>query len=267
MSYHKILTKPDLQTSDLDSGSHLSHLIHGTPHQGLFPIEIFIDMSNVNISLRMRGHLNTNYGELINAVGHRVAERLGMTFVRTSFNAKQLAKAIRQPIAFCRNVWCVACVPVNYHPGDENSVREYRGFLTALRLRHRFNVEEIQLDFRGYHIRQDDRSSSDIQAERTWQRREKCVDVSLAVRLVQRCLSGNPPSGVVVVSGDADFAPALREVARCDPPIVAMVAGFSDTLSYLYRHRNLRGYSWRFPPILLDECLVELNERTLTTSA
>jgi hypothetical protein len=239
----------------------------GLSREGLFPVEPFIDLSNINTSFHVRGDIKTDYGELINAVGRRLAKRLGITFVSTFSNAKQLAKAIRQPVAFCWNVWCVACIPVNYNPADEKAVREYRGFLTALRLRHGFNVEEIKLDFHGYHIRQFDRSISHSQAERFWRRQEKCVDVSLAVRIVQRCLSGNPPSGVVVMSGDADFAPVLREVTRRVPSIVAMVASFKDTLSGIYRSGNLRGFSWRFPPILLDECLDELNSHKLMNSA
>jgi hypothetical protein len=218
-------------------------------------------MPNVDTSLRLHGHFGTDYGELIDAVARRFTERLGIRFVRTPFTGERLAKATRQPIAFCRKVWCMACMPINCHLEDKNLVGGYRGFLRALRLRHGFNVEEIPLDFCGYHVRRQDRLSSHIQAERTWRRREKCVDVLLAVRLMQRCLSVNPPSGVIAVSGDADFAPAIREVARCDPPITVMVAGFADTLSNVYWSGRLLGYTWRFPPILLDDCLRDMRSK------
>jgi hypothetical protein len=233
----------------------------------LFPIEMFLDISNINIWLRTRGYFHANYGELVDIVGRRFTERLGITFVRGLFRAECVAGVSGEPIAFCRHVWGVTSVPANYHPEDENRVRGYRRFLTALRLKHGFNVEEVPLDFCGYHFRREDRLASRIRAERRWRRRERCVDVALATRLLKRCMSPDAPAGVIVVSGDADFAPALREIARRTTPIVVMVAGFAEKLSSVYWSGGFLGYSWRFPPILLDECVAELNDHTQAASA
>jgi len=227
----------------------------------LFPIEIWIDLSNIDISLRLCRHFHTDYGALVDVVAGRFTERLGIRFVCAPFRAERVAEVTGEPMAFCKNVWGVASVPVNYHPEDESRVRGYRRFLTALRLRHGFNVEEIPLDFCGYHFRQKDRLASRIRAERRWRRRERCVDVALATGLLKRCMSSDAPAGVMLWSGDADLSFALREIAQSRPHIQLMVAGFADTLSNVYWSGRLLGYSWRFPPILLDDCLRDMHSK------
>jgi hypothetical protein len=223
----------------------------------LFPIEAFIDISNIDTSLRQLGHFHADYGVLMDAAVQRFTENLGITFVRKAPIAKQLAKTTGQTMAFLRRVWGVASVPVNYHREDIIRVKKYFGFLRALRLRHGFSIKEVPMNFHGYHLRQKDRSNSDIEAERMWQRREKCVDVTLAMFLLKRCTSSDAPAGIMLWTGDADLSVALNEIIKNNPQIRATVVGFANTMSAVYISRKVMGYTWPFPPILLDACLAE----------
>ena len=110
----------------------------------------------------------------------------------------------------------------------------------------------MPFNYEGNHISKEARKESSVQGEREWHRSEKGVDVSLAVLLTQRCYSSDPPEGFIVISGDADFGPALGAVIRDCPGIQVMVASFSSSLSYIYRSNLGPGPAWPWPPIILD---------------
>lgn len=224
-------------------------------HNGLISTEIFIDLTNIENSLKKFGRFETNYGEFLQEVIHRFADRLGLKAATISNtlcgNGDTVVQG--QPVAFCRGVWCFTSRPVNYHPDDSNRIKSRQRFITALRRQHSFIVEEVPLNFHGRRIGHKNGSDNQL-----WYPKEKGVDVLLAIRLLRRSLSPNRPRAVILMSGDADYAPALAEILRQEPPVLVMVAAFSDSLSEVYCSGNPFGYSWQFPPLLLDKCLRDL---------
>ena len=119
----------------------------------IFPIEIFIDLPNIEKSLWDLDCFNTDYGELVDFVDRRVAERLGIR-MPNGHNSTDIAvwKTTQvKPLLLNRTVWCFTSIPVNYHYKDALLVKKRQGFFTALRFRHHFHVEEIR-DFL-FHLR------------------------------------------------------------------------------------------------------------------
>jgi len=228
----------------------------------LFPLESFIDLSNIEASLKSLDHFDADYGALVDIVSRRYSERLGIRYIHRVDWAKQHARKTGEPVAYSKKVWAVASVPVEHHREDDTRVEKYKRFLGALRMRKGFNIQEIPLNFHGYHIRREERLLSSNEAERGCCPREKCVDIALAVRLLKRCVSPDAPAGVILWTGDADLSIALYDVVQNNPQITAMVAGFEDRLSNVYWNGGIMGYSWPFPPIILDDCLAELHPRT-----
>jgi hypothetical protein len=127
-----------------------------------------------------------------------------------------------------------------------------------LRLKHGFDVEEIPLDFHGFRVRYSDRLRSSNPSERRWRRRERIIDVGLATRMIRRCLASDHPWGVLLFSGDQDFAYALREIRLSCPRIRVGVAAFRSALSRIYWSKTLLGCTWKTRPILLDKCITEM---------
>lgn len=230
---------------------------------GKMPVEFVVDLANIEKSLKSVGRFNTDYGELVRSVLCRFADRLRLQVAEPSDMAAAMdnIRGRGTPFVFCRAVWCVTSTPVNVHPDDVHVLKNRRRFLTALRLRHHFHVEEVPLDFRGERLRRECPSEGNGHNGEAWYPHEKAVDVLLAVRLIKRCLSPDRPAGVVLLGGDTDYAPALYEVSRRDPPVVAMVAAFADSISEVYFSGGPFYYSWEYPPILLDECLRDMEAR------
>jgi len=225
----------------------------------LFSVELFLDLANVERGFRDLGYCRIDYGNLPHVLLREYGRRLGMAGISnlSSEFGLELLHSVRIPTAVCRAVWCVTSVPVNFNPNDTELVRRRRRFLAFLRFKHGFHVEELPFNFTGNHVSKEARKKSSIKKERDWERPEKGVDVALVVRLMQRCLSPDPPTGVIVVSGDADFAPALRTVTQDNPGIQVLVAAFSSRLSNVYRLNVEHGYTWQWPPIILDGFLDE----------
>ena len=235
----------------------------GASVDGNVPVEFFIDLPNIEKSLKRLGCFKIDYGELIDAVLRRFAKRLGVKATCRPAGVRDLdcEAASAGSFAFCRAVWCATSTPMNFHPADACWVNNGHRFITALRRRHQFHVDEVPQNFRGNHICYVDRSTAGGPEEEHWRPNEKGVDVMLAVRMVKRCLAPDRPAGVVLMSGDADYAPAIDEVSRRDPPIIVMVAAFSNALSEVYFSGGPAGYSWQSTPILLDDCLRDLRLR------
>ncbi len=207
------------------------------------------------------GYSAVNYDKLVDVVLREYAHRLNMAAVRCPSTQWQLdvLRISGVAAAVCKAIWCVASVPMNFNPEDTVLAEKRHAFLKALRLRYGFHIEERRLDFARNHISKEARKKSSDKRERIWERKEKGVDMALGVRLMERCLSDDPPGGIIVVSGDADFAPALEAVIRHCPGIQVMVAAFSKKLSDTYRLNQGLGYKWQWPPIILDAFMEELH--------
>ncbi len=227
------------------------------PSEGRFLVEVVLDHSNVAFSLRKRGCSNPDYGLLVQSVVRKLAGRLGLPVSRAPLMSgnEHIGAVAEKTTAFCRNVWCVASVPVNTHPDDWQLVRSVRLSVARLRRKHGFLLEQVPFNFCGFHMRAEDRQKSELPEERSWEAREALVDVAVATLLFKRCMAPDRPAAAVLMSGDAHFASLLREIPKCQPNVRVVVAAFSEALSTLYRPQGRFGYTWREDPILLDECL------------
>jgi len=222
---------------------------------GIFKLEVFIDLPNIERSLRKLKRFNTDYGELIKFVDQIVVERLGIK-ISNGDGSSAISEKETIPDEFLelyQTVWCFTSIPVNHHYEDSSLVRKQRGFLTALRRRHDFHVEEIPRDVRGQRIHPSDRTKDNKYPDQKYP--EKGVDATLAAHLVQRCMSRYRPDAVVLLSGDADYGPVLNKITHWDPPIQVMVAAFFNDMSGIYKSGSMLGYSWQWPPIILDKFL------------
>lgn len=91
------------------------------------------------------------------------------------------------------------------------------------------------------------------------------VDYGVLVSIIMRefakglGITSDRPAGVVIISGDADYRPVLREITMQHPPVRATVAAFTDALSNIYL--NDRNCSWE-DPIILDPYIFELNSES-----
>jgi len=255
------------QLSPTGSGTEKSkgHIIrHQTAAESDLPdtfrIEVFIDLPNINNSLKSAKCHRADFGKLVTFTIDKFVKRLGMRKHNTHSSRAAVTREMRNgtPVVIHSVVWCFVSIATNFHPDDAKKISDYRRFLTALRLRHGFHVEEIPNNFCGYHLRNRDRRNTGISDEQAWIQREKGLDVGLAVRLTRRCISSNPPDGVILMSGDGDYAPALNEISRHNPRISVMVAAFSDAISHVYHPKKSHGYTWRWSPIILDGCIPSL---------
>jgi hypothetical protein len=133
-----------------------------------------------------------------------------------------------------------------------------RGFLRCLQRRYGFILIQVPVDHHGHRLALANQAAQSSTAGEVSAQAEKGVDVRLATLMVRRAMDPSPPQGMILLSGDADFAPALDLVGRLNPPVIAMAAGFANSLSSVYERHRPAGYSWRYPPIVLDDFLAEL---------
>lgn len=218
-----------------------------------FTIDCYIDFQNIQRSLKKHNLFNINQTDFVNFV---INHFIGIVGVRAT-NPHLLPETVpamnmidEKKFTIHRNVYCFTAKPVNVHADDISAVKHVHRFLHVLQHSHGFNVWKTTLNFNGHHLNPEIRQKSDNTEERVWDRHEKGVDVALAVRLMSRCLSSTPPKGVIVVSGDADFLPALREVAQCQPDIRIMVTAFSESISGVYFSNKCVKHPWVSPLIL-----------------
>lgn len=215
-----------------------------------FMQEAFLDLSNVELGAQGAGIFNMDVMRVVEAAVHEFAQRLGMAVADGDGTRRGAAAATPQgPTVVCRRVFCFTTQAVNVHPDDQAFAVRDEALITSLAQLPGVEVRAVPLDFHGHHLRAGRRLAAPTRAERTFRPVEKGVDVALASHLVKRCLASDRPDGVMLVSGDADFAPAIQQVVRLKPPVVVMVASFADSLSAAYRDTALTGY----PPIVLDE--------------
>jgi hypothetical protein len=206
-----------------------------------FKLEVFIDLPNIEKSLKKLKSFYVDYGELMKFIDQRVVEQLGIK-ITNGYGKRTISDKEIIPnglLTLHRTVWCFTSTPVNYHREDKLLVKKRRGFLSALRFRHHFHVEEIPRDVHGQRIHPSDRTKDNNDPDHKCP--EKGVDVALAVHMIQRCMSRFRPDAIVLLSGDADFGPALNKIVHWDPPIQIMVAAFFKDMSGIYKSGSMLG--------------------------
>jgi hypothetical protein len=108
------------------------------------------------------------------------------------------------------------------------AVQRRHAFFSELRAEGRFEVEAFSVDYQGRRLRRQDRSPEDdyIPAER-------CVDVALAVTVMRYVMTPAAVDLVILVAGDSDFVPLLREVRRIGKrvAVVSIEGACADELS------------------------------------
>jgi len=164
-----------------------------------FAIDVYIDLRNFQESLSYYHLYDIDYNRLVNFTIGRLLKNTGLTLEDTIDKISTNSS---------RYVYCFTSKPVNVHPDDASAVKHIYRFLHALQYTHGFNVQKPPLNFNGYHLNHKIREKSNNPAERAWNRRQKIVDTALVTRLMSRCLSNNPPKGVISISGDVDFLPS-----------------------------------------------------------
>jgi len=157
-------------------------------------------------------------------------------------------------------VFGVVAVPCNVHDDDAFAAGGVERFAYSLERNRVFKIDRVKVDYKGYHFRQQARNDGPP-SEVSFVPAEKGVDTVLALRMQERCLAANHPDVVVLLSGDADLAPALQ-VAASRPDIEAFVAGFTANaaLSSVYRLNNALGYEWPHEPIILDDEIMSISK-------
>jgi hypothetical protein len=89
---------------------------------GAMLVDMFWDLSNIEISLRAMGQGEANYGQLRDFVLRRFSEHVGLPIAHEGHPLCIREGGNSRPSTFqyvkCRGVWCVAPIPVYYHPAD-----------------------------------------------------------------------------------------------------------------------------------------------------
>jgi hypothetical protein len=212
--------------------------------------EVLVDGTNIESHFRMNRITGVDFGALIDLAVREFGRRIARVF-----NDAAMLSCGNGPRWHCRKVSWFASIPVNYHPDDKGLVQGTNKRLARIADRHGFEVQEIPWNHHGYHVRKADRAVSKSVEERTWEQKEKGLDVSLAARLMRRCLAPDRPDAVLVLTGDADQAYVLQDIIRNNPEIAVGVAAFRSDLASIFWPDNVLGFQWRTCPILLDKFL------------
>lgn len=221
----------------------------------VFVVEALVDHPNVTKGCRRAGGQLADVGRIVEAAVRAFAQRLGKTVIDgNGTHRRETTLEPHELVIICQRVVCFKSRIVNVHPDDEALLGREEASLASLARLRNVEVIAVPIDFRGHHYRAGRRLASPSRSERVFQPVEKGVDVALASHLVQRCLAPDRPDGVLLMSGDADFLPAIQQVVRLEPPVVVMVAAFKHSLSSVYRDTAVTGH----PPIILDEVLAAL---------
>jgi uncharacterized LabA/DUF88 family protein len=109
-------------------------------------------------------------------------------------------------------------VAENYDMRDHYAVQRRHAFFSELRAESGFEVESFSVDYQGRRLRRQDRPADD-----DYTPAERCVDIALAATVMRYAMTPSAVDLVMLVAGDADFVPLLREVRRLGKR-VAMVS-------------------------------------------
>jgi cold shock CspA family protein len=155
------------------------------------------------------------HGTWLNAHTPRLARLLGRSDFQIDYRrlpgllADEIARrADIGPVDMARSHY-FGSVAENYDVRDHHAVQRRHAFFNELRGEGRFEVEAFSVDYQGRRLRRQDRSPEDdyIPAER-------CVDVALAVTVMRYAMTPAAFDLVMLMAGDSDFVPLLREVRR-----------------------------------------------------
>lgn len=229
---------------------------------GAFQVEVFLDLSNLRCGAQRNGLRGPDYVHLVEVAVAEFARRLGMvTGDSGDDGADEASVGTCQRIVVCRATYVFAASPANVHPDDAEEARRRQNQLTSLAAKSGFRLVRQALDFGGRHLAAETRRASSNPRERLWQAVEKGVDVSLASRLTERGLAPDRPDGAVILSGDADYLPAIRRLRHIQPAVIIMVTAFRNSLASIYTRPEVTG----FAPIVLDDLLPDVAEQAKRT--
>jgi hypothetical protein len=226
----------------------------------LFPIEVFVDATYVDHNLRELGYARIDRYALVESVVRWFAKELQLPFWGNPFwrKARSSGTVPKKSVAYCRSVWCVTSSPENVHRDDQHLARKLRDKTIARWGKNGFDPEVFPIDYSGFRLSKADRLLSRNPEEQNWYREEKFVDVALATRLLTRGKSPDRPSGIFLISGDGDLAPALKQVHEDNPKIQLGVAGFNGQFSDVYKGRGVLRYEWKLKRLDLTSMLGNL---------
>jgi hypothetical protein len=226
----------------------------------IYTVETFVDFANIHQRLKGYGQGYHQYRVAIQGVIKQFARHLGMPIVFANSGRTNLERAqtMSAPVMIGTHVWCSVTYAVHVHRDDALSLQRRQTHFRRLTNESGFTLIPVPVDYHGYHLHGGARQQSPKAAERNWFPKGKGCDIALSTRLTERLLAPDRPSAVILVSGDADFAPALYRVVQQKLPVKTVVASFAQTLSAVYSRRNHLGYQWPFTPIIMDQVLDEM---------
>jgi cold shock CspA family protein len=130
-------------------------------------------------------------------------------------------------------------VAENYDMRDHYAVQRRHAFFSELRVESRFEVEALFVDYQGRRLRRQDRPPDD-----DYTPAERCVDVALAVTVMRYAMTASALDLMMLVAGDADFVPLLREVRRLGKrvAVVSIEGACAEDLAGPDNRRGVRDF-------------------------
>ena len=123
--------------------------------------------------------------------------------------SSQVGAHLSVPTLDTVRTYLFASYPKNYDVTDEDVVQRQLDFFAMLKEEFHYEVELFPINFRGRHIRREDRSPTD-----KFEPEEKCVDVALATAMLYFAAIPYAYDVAIAVIGDRDYMPVLQHVRR-----------------------------------------------------
>ncbi len=123
--------------------------------------------------------------------------------------AEEVAKLMGDPEYTVVRTHLFGSYADNVDPRDAEPVQRRLDFYSMLREQHHYEIEAFPINFRGNRLRKTDREPSN-----PFEPKEKCVDIALATSILFNAAMPNAYDVAIVVLGDQDFKPVLRNVRR-----------------------------------------------------
>ena len=263
MNQTEAVTHPGISDSARSPDNDLAQEVPGSGESGnrapakVFTVEAVYDYAYVQHSARRLGWRHPPHDLLLRGAVEHFARRLGGT-AEIACGRETRGTAVPaecKPRVVCRRVWCVVSDPVNVHPADKDRLRRQRKWMADLGRRFGFTMLPVSVDWHGFHLSEEDRRNSTSETERQWVPEDKGTDVTMALHLQRRAEAPDHPDGLLMVTGDADVAPALQQIQKLGLAVRVTVAGFEHSLSRVYMRNSPVGYAWQGGPIILDSYL------------
>jgi len=263
MNQTEVVTHPGISDPVCSPDNDLAQEVPGAGEGGIpapanvFTVEAVYDYAYVQHSAQRLGCRHPLHDLLVRGAMEQFARRLGSMAASNCGprTGESTTCAECKPRVVCRRVWCVVAEPVNVHPADKERLRRRRKWLAEIGRRFGFKVLPVRVDWHGFRLRREDRRKSTSETERQWEPEDKGTDVTMALLMLRRAEAPDRPDGLLAVTGDADLAPALKQVQELRPPVRVVVAGFAHALSRVYSSNTPTGYEWEMSPIVLDPYL------------